>query len=162
MLRETVFRAWTDSDAGLDIATGSGFGIDARCDVETAEEFRRLNLGSGISTGVEGIAVGVLVTAIAGEPILAPGLNTLDVSGPASGVMSVPMSGLRGNARTASRVTHRTVKRVVEFSRGSNFKKSHIAAARSVPSQIPLRRVVIAKLICIISALLARSLQSSF
>jgi hypothetical protein len=61
--------------------------------------------------------------------------------------MNVPdRSGARGIATTAIKVTHRTVNRVVGFSRGSSFSSSHMVAASNVPCQIPLRRVVITKL----------------
>src|SRR5579859_2436605 len=95
-------------------------------------------------------ARGVVFLAIAFAGESAPGVTAVGPSGPTS------------NATIASKVAHKTVNRVVGFSRGSNFRKSHIATARNAPSKIPLRRVVIRKLRGVTSYLLARSGQSSF
>jgi hypothetical protein len=94
--------------------------------------------------GARVVVVGLLVAAIASESICAPGVNALGVN------------VARGSATIASKVDHRIVKRVVGFSRGNSFRKRHIAAARNAPSKIPLRRVVIAKLTCVISSLPVR------
>jgi len=93
------------------------------------------------------VATGVFVVAIESE------------SGRAV-VAALGNANPAGSATTASKVSHRTVKRVVEFNRGRSFSKAHIAAARIVPCQIPFRRVVMAKLMCVIAALLARSPRS--
>ena len=53
-------------------------------------------------------------------------MNTLVVSGP------------RGKATTASKVTHRTVKRVVAFSRGSSFRSSHVAIGAAESAAVDL------------------------
>src|SRR5579859_7517624 len=123
-LREVSFRTSTDSDARPD--TDSGFVLGASttgCDSDLVSGFCKPNLGSSMLTGAKVLVVGLFVAAIAGEFVCAPrrngsGMNTLGVNGP------------RSNATIASKVTHRTVKRVVGFSRGNSFRKSHIATAR--------------------------------
>jgi hypothetical protein len=120
--------------------------MDTACGAELLFGLRKLTLASSVLTGARGVmAAGMLAAAIAGDAGCVPGRNALGVKGP------------RGNATIASKVTHRTVKRVVGFNLGSSFRKSPITTARNVPSQIPLRRVVIAKLTYVISALLVHS-----
>src|SRR5580698_4154487 len=144
-LWEVLFRASMASDARLDTGSGFDFGINTGCDLGLLSGLFKLNSGCCMLMGARFVAVGPVVATVAGESVCAPGMNALGASVP------------KGNATMASNVIHRIVKRVVGFSRGNSFRKSHIAIARNAPSQIPLRRVVIATLACVICVLLVRS-----
>lgn len=138
----------TSSVGRSNIGPGLDLGTDTACDSRLGSALCISNFGSSL-TGVSVVILGTFL-AEAGKSVCAPGMNPRSVN------------GSRSKASTASKVIHKTTKRVVGFSRGSSLRSSHIATASNVPSQTPLRRVVTAKLICVISSLLARSPQSSF
>src|ERR1700676_1664586 len=123
---EVPLRASTNSGARSDTDSGFDFRTNTGCDSDLEPDVCTLNFGCSILMDARVVVVGLTVVAIEGETVCVPGINVLG------------MNGSRSNATMASKVTHRTVKRVVGLSLGSSFRKSRIATAKNAPSQIPL------------------------